>query len=308
MTTAATDAQGLALSRRRAVRLERLASLGLTFPAVLLLLLVNVLPLLVLLALSFSDYELGAVVTRFVGAANFHHAFADPIIRRSISNTFLYVAIVVPLATVLALVFALMVHGRHQSRAFYEVIYYLPVTSTLVAMATVWMFLLHPTIGPISHLLRWLGIQQTNFLSNTELVLPTLAAIGVWQLLGFNLILFLAGLTAVPRELYEAAEIDGCRNAVDRFLLVTWPLLGPTTIFVVVTTSITAFKVFDTVAVMTRGGPMNASQVMLYSIYSEAFEYLKTGYAAALTLIFLVIIAVFAMLQAFLAERRIHYG
>ncbi len=288
--------------------MERLASLGLTFPAVLLLLLVNVLPLLVLVALSFSDYELGAVVTRFVGGANFHHAFADPIIRRSISNTFLYVAIVVPLATVLALVFALMIYGRHQSRAFYEVIYYLPVTSTLVAMATVWMFLLHPTIGPISHFLRWLGIQQTNFLSNTELVLPTLAAIGVWQLLGFNLILFLAGLTAVPRELYEAAEIDGCRNAVDRFLLVTWPLLGPTTIFVVVTTSITAFKVFDTVAVMTRGGPMNASQVMLYSIYSEAFEYLKTGYAAALTLIFLVIIAVFAMLQTFLAERRIHYG
>ena len=288
--------------------MERLASLGLTFPAVLLLLLVNVLPLLVLVALSLSDYELGAVVTRFVGGANFHHAFADPIIRRSISNTFLYVAIVVPLATVLALVFALMIYGRHQSRAFYEVIYYLPVTSTLVAMATVWMFLLHPTIGPISHFLRWLGIQQTNFLSNTELVLPTLAAIGVWQLLGFNLILFLAGLTAVPRELYEAAEIDGCRNAVDRFLLVTWPLLGPTTIFVVVTTSITAFKVFDTVAVMTRGGPMNASQVMLYSIYSEAFEYLKTGYAAALTLIFLVIIAVFAMLQTFLAERRIHYG
>lgn len=307
MTTAA-DTQALLLSRRRAVRLERLASLGLTFPAVLLLLLVNVLPLLVLLALSFSDYELGAVVTRFVGGANFQHAFADPIIRRSISNTFLYVAIVVPLATGLALVFALMVYGRHQSRAFYEVIYYLPVTSTLVAMATVWMFLLHPTIGPISHFLHWLGIQQTNFLSNTELVLPTLAAIGVWQLLGFNLILFLAGLTAVPRELYEAAEIDGCRNAVDRFLLVTWPLLGPTTIFVVVTTSITAFKVFDTVAVMTRGGPMNASQVMLYSIYSEAFEYLKTGYAAALTLIFLVIIAVFAMLQTFLAERRIHYG
>jgi multiple sugar transport system permease protein len=153
-----------------------------------------------------------------------------------------------------------------------------------------------------------LGIEQTNFLSNPSLVIPTLAVIGVWQLLGFNMILFLAGLSAVPRELYEAAEIDGCKNGVDRFLMVTWPLLGPTTIFVVVTTSITAFKVFDTVAVMTRGGPMNASQVLLYSIFVEGFEYLKSGYAAALTIIFLVVIALFAVGQTFLADRRIHYG
>ncbi len=307
-TTCSADFQAAALGRRRHIRMERLATLGLTVPALLLLLLVNVLPLLVLLGLSLSDYELGAVPIRFVGAENFRYALSDPTIRKSIGNTFQYVAIVVPCASMLALVFAMMMSGRRRSRAVYEVVYYLPVTSTLVAMATVWMFLLHPTIGPISHGLRAVGIQQTNFLSNPGLVLPTLAAIGVWQLLGFNLILFLAGLSSVPRELYEAAEIDGCRTAVDRFLLVTWPLLGPTTIFVVVTSSITAFKVFDTVAVMTRGGPMNASQVLLYSIYVEAFEYLKTGRAAALTLIFLAVTGVFAVVLTFLADRRIHYG
>jgi multiple sugar transport system permease protein len=303
-----TPVQTAAVVGRRAARAERLAGVGLAFPALLLLLLVNVLPLLVLFGLSFSDYEMGAVSSRFVGAENFRHALADPVIRKSIGNTFLYVAIVVPSATVLALLVAILVYGRKQSRAFYEVVYYLPVTSTLVAMATVWMFLLHPSIGPISHFLHLLGIEQTNFLSNPSLVIPTLAMIGVWQLLGFNMILFLAGLSAVPRELYEAAEIDGCRNGVDRFLMITWPLLGPTTIFVVVTTSITAFKVFDTVAVMTRGGPMNASQVLLYSIFVEGFEYLKSGYAAALTIIFLVVIALFAVGQTFLADRRIHYG
>ncbi|HYZ20575.1 MAG TPA: sugar ABC transporter permease [Rhodopila sp.] len=288
--------------------MQALASLGLTLPAQLLLLLVIVLPLLVLLGISLSDYELGAVSSRFVGGDNFRHALNDPTIRKSIGNTSLYVAIVVPCASTLGLVCALMVFGRRRSRSVYEVIYYLPVTSTVVAMATVWLFLLHPTIGPISHMLRAVGIQRTNFLSDPGLVLPTLAAIGVWQLLGFNLVLFLAGLGAVPRELYEAAEIDGCRSALDRFLLVTWPLLAPTTLFVVVTSSITAFKVFETVAVMTRGGPMNASQVLLYSIYVEAFEYLRTGYAAALTLIFLAIIGVLALLQTFLLDRRIHYG
>ena len=292
----------------RAARAERLSGIGLALPALVLMLLINVAPLLVLVGLSLSDYELGAVSSRFVGAENFRHALADPVIRQSIGNTALYVAIVVPSATLLSLGVALLVYGRKQSRALYEVVFYLPVTSTLVAMATVWTFMLHPSIGPISHVLHWFGIQQTSFLGNPGLVLPTLAAIGVWQLLGFNMILFLAGLSAVPRELYEAAEIDGCRNGLDRFLMVTWPLLGPTTVFVLVTTSITALKVFDTVAVITRGGPMNASQVLLYSIYVEGFEYLKSGYAAALTLIFLLFIVLFAVAQTVLADRRVHYG
>ena len=122
-----------------------------------------------------------------------------------------------------------------------------------------------------------MGFDEVPFLSEPAYVLPTLAAIGIWQLVGFNMVLFLAGLSAIPRDLYEAAEIDGCRSGIDRFLTITWPLLGPTTMFVIVTTSITAFKVFDTVAVMTRGGPMGSSEVLLYAIYLEGFQYFHTG-------------------------------
>ena len=143
--------------------------------------------------------------------------------------------------------------------------------------------------------------------SEPAYVLPTLAAIGIWQLVGFNMVLFLAGLSAIPRDLYEAAEIDGCRSGIDRFLTITWPLLGPTTMFVIVTTSITAFKVFDPVAVMTRGGPMGASEVLLYAIYLEGYQYFHMGYAAALTLIFLAFVLLFSILQTFLLERRVHY-
>lgn len=287
--------------------MEALAGLGFAFPAFLLLALTILVPLGVLVWLSFTSYELGGIAVPWVGLKNFEKALADPVFRRSLGTTFLYVAIVLPGSVIGGLLIALLIHRRKRTRGLYEVIYFLPVTSTLIAMATVWMFLLHPRLGPISGALRALGFGEIAFLSEPRLVLPTLAVIGIWQLLGFNMILFLAGLTAVPRELYEAAEVDGCHHPVDRFLTVTWPLLGPTVMFVVVTTSITAFKAFDTVAVMTRGGPMGASEVLLYTIYLEGFQYFHIGYAAALTLIFLAFILVFSVTQALTLDRRVHY-
>lgn len=296
-----------AAPRLRQARIERWTGLGFAMPASLLMALTVLVPLGVLLVLSFTDYELGAVATRGVGFGNFWKALGDPVFRRSMWNTALYVAIVVPGSVGLALLVAILVHGRRRSRAFYEVAYFLPVTSTLIAMATVWQFLLHPRLGPINAFLKLLGLRETAFLSEPALVVPTLAVIGIWQLLGFNMVLFLAGLSAIPRELHEAAEVDGCTSGLDRFLTVTWPLLAPTTLFVVVTTCITAFKVFDTVAVMTRGGPMGSSEVLLYAVYLEGFQYFHMGYAAALTVVFLFFILLFSAVQAFVLDRRAHY-
>jgi multiple sugar transport system permease protein len=293
--------------RSRQHWIERLTGTGFALPAFALLIMVNLLPLIAVLYLSLTDYEFGALEAKFVGLANLNKALSDPIIRRSLSNTLLYVAIVLPGSVLLALAVAVLVHGRRRTRGFYEVAYFLPVTSTLIAMATVWQFLLHPRLGPVNAALRWFGLAEVPFLSDPAWALPTLAVIGIWQLLGFNMVLFLAGLSAIPKDLYEAAEIDGVATGIDRFLTITWPLLGPTTMFVIVTTSITAFKVFDTVAVMTRGGPMGSSEVLLYNIYLEGFQYFHTGYAAALTVIFLVFILVFSIAQTFALERRVHY-
>ena len=260
--------------------IERLMGVGFAFPAFLLLAVITIAPLIALVVLSFTDYELGATDTAVVGLANYIKALADPVFRRALGNTFLYVAIVLPGAVLLGLFCRRAAcTSRTRTRWIYEVIYFLPVTSTLIAMATVWQSLLHPRLGPVGVTLRALGFGEIAFLSEPSLVLPTLAVIGIWQLLGFNMVLFLAGLSAIPRDLYEAAEIDGCTGALDRFLTITLPLLGPTTMFVIVTTSITAFKVFDTVAVMTRGGPMGSSEVLLYAIYLEGFQYFHTGYA-----------------------------
>lgn len=307
MSAAATSRlRALSAGRRRAF-FEKLAGIGFATPAVLLLLLLHLVPLVVLGVLSLTDYQLGAIAVRWVGLDGFADAFADAAFRRSLVNTFIYVAIVVPGSVILGLVVAILVHGRGRSRGIYEVLYFLPVTSTLIAMASVWKFLLHPTLGPINGILTAIGLSPINFLSDPSAALPTLAVIGIWQLIGFNMVLFLAGLSTIPKDLYEAAEMDGASGAIDRFLVVTWPMLGPTTMFVLITTSITAFKVFDTVIALTRGGPQGSTDVLLYTIYLEGFQYFNMGYASALTLVFLAFILVFSGVQTFLIDRRVHY-
>ena len=173
-------------------------------------------------------------------------------------------------------------------------------------MATVWQFLLHPKLGPINSMLNWVGISPQNFLGDPTLMIATLAGIGVWQLIGFNMILFLTGLSNIPKELYEAAAIDGVNHPVDRFFSVTLPMLGPTTLFVLVTSTITGFKVFDTVAVLTQG--RNQSEVLLYDIYLEGFTYSNMGYASVLTLIFLFIIVGLSAWQSMHMDKKVHYG
>ncbi len=278
----------------------------LSVPSGLLLLSLYVAPLVCLLVLAFTNYEMGNVNIEWVGFSNFEHVWNDLVLRRSLWNTLLYVLLVVPLSVIGGLVVALLVHARKKTRSFYEVIYFLPVTSTLIAMATVWQFLLHPKLGPVNSLLNLAGMPSMNFLGDPTLMMATLAAIGIWQLIGFNMILFLTGLSNIPKELYEAASMDGVTHSLDRFLSITWPMLGPTTLFVVVTSTITGFKVFDTVAVLTQG--RNQSEVLLYDIYLEGFTYAKMGYASVLTLIFLLIIVGLSAWQSKHMDKTVHYA
>lgn len=274
-------------------------------PAVVLLAAIYIVPLIALAGFSLTDYRLGAVNTRFTGLDNFARALADPVFIRALRNTLLYAAIVIPLGVGLALLIAVLVHGTRRTRAFWEIAYFLPVTATLVAMATVWQFVLHPSLGPVNAAIKALGMDPVSFLATPHLLIPTLAMIGVWQVVGFNMVLYLAGLTGIPRDLYEAARMDGAKSPIDRFLTVTWPMLGPTTMFVAITTSISAFKVFETVAVLTKG--RSGSETLLYAIYLEGFEYSETGYAAALTLIFLGLVLAFSVWQTFFMDKKVHY-
>ncbi|MGK7866906.1 carbohydrate ABC transporter permease [Falsiroseomonas sp. E2-1-a20] len=289
-------------------RAKALAGAAFAAPAFALMLALLIGPLLVLLALSVTDYRLGAMAIRLVGLGHYAALLQDEVFQRALRNTFLYVGFVLPGAVFGGLGIALLVHARVRTRSFYEVIYFLPVTSTLVAMATVWQFMLHPSLGPVSAVFAALGLAGVDLLNDPSLALGTLAMIGLWQQVGFNMVLFLAGLSAIPRDLYEAAALDGAGGGVDRFLRVTWPLLGPTTMFVTITSTIAAFKVFDTVAVLTKGGPLGSTETLLYVLYLEGFQYFRTGYAAAMTVVLLAFLIILSIIQARAIDRRVHYA
>jgi multiple sugar transport system permease protein len=287
---------------------DTLAAWALTLPAIIVYLLMILLPLLAVLALAFTDYELGARGFAFVGFDNFAEMLRDRTFAASIRNTFVYALFVVPLSIGIALALAILIEAGARGRAFFRAALFLPVVSLTVAMATAWQYLLHPTIGPVNILLRDLGLGTPNWLGASEWVLVSLGFIGIWQNVGFNLVLFLAGLTAVPRDLYSAAEIDGARSAWARFRLVTWPMLGPTMLFVVIITMTRSIQVFDTVQTLTQGGPNNASEVLLRTIYQEAFHYFRFGYGSAVTLVFLACVLVLMLIQTRLIDRKVHYG
>jgi multiple sugar transport system permease protein len=182
------------------------------------------------------------------------------------------------------------------------------VVSLIVAMATVWQYLMHPTIGPLNLMLNAIGLQSVNFLGSSGAVMYGLAIIGIWQATGFAMVLFLAGLTAIDPLLYQAAEIDGAKGGFDRFRLVTWPMLAPTTLFVSTVTMINAVKVFETVTTLTQGGPSKASEVILWTIFEEGFVYLHLGTASAMAVVFVAVLLVLVVLQTKFLDKRVHYG
>jgi multiple sugar transport system permease protein len=286
---------------------ETLSAYMLAGPAVVLLLVLFLLPALAVLALALTDWQFGARTLSFVGLHNFTALATDSVFRRSLANTVAFVAIVVPVTVALGLAVALLIEAAPSLRRFYRAVHFLPFMATLAAMSIAWEALLHPTIGLINQTFRAVGLPTANWLRDESTVLPVLGVISIWQNLGFAMVLFLAGLKSIPQDLYDAADVDGADSMLDRVRTVTLPLLGPVTMFVVIVVALRAFQVFDTVKVLTQGGPGKASEMLLHTLYVESFEFLRTGYGAAVTVVFLVIVVALTMLQAKVLDKRVHY-
>jgi multiple sugar transport system permease protein len=307
-----TEALSLPIERpaRRSgqARAEAIAAYLLSAPAILCLFGILILPTLATVVLSFTDWQFGARTLRWIGIGNYLHLVEDRVFWKSLGNTVLYVSVVVPVSVGLGLVVALLIEAGTSGRAFYRAAYFLPVTATLIAMATVWEIMLHPSIGLVNVVIEALGLPKQNWLKDRDLALFTLAGIGIWQALGLNMVLLLAGLKSIPRDLYEAAAVDGADGPWTRFVTVTLPMLGPALSFVLIVSAIRSFQVFDTVAVLTEGGPNKATEVLLYTMYQEGFSFFRAGYAAAITVVFLAFVLVLTLLKARIAEKRVHYA
>lgn len=233
----------------------------------------------------------------FVGLDNFTRMFADPFFRNAIYNTLLYVVFSVPLGVVTSLAVAMLVAQRLRGIGFFRTLFYIPAVSSQVAISMVVIWILLPEVGLINSAMGWLGLNNAkNFLAEPGWAMAALVAMSLWIGLGPRMIIFMAGIQSIPETLYEAAAIDGA-TSWKRFRHVTLPLLAPTTLFVVVTTTIAAFQLFTPVYVMTRGGPRRTTDVVLYHIYKEAWQKFEVGMASAMSYVLFAMILVVAVLQ-----------
>lgn len=312
-------ASGIPRPERRQAR----AGATLVAPAVILLVLILLVPVAVAAVLSFSDYTLGRPGIAWVGLDNYADIFTRSSYAKMIAATVLYVLVTVPASVALGLGAALLIRSVRIGSGFYRTVYFLPVMASLLAMAIVWEFALHPSLGLVNRMLEhgcgsllemWPWFAQgcadgfPMWLSDRDYALWTLAFIGIWQSFGFNMVLYLAGLTGVPRDLYAAAEIDGVRSGWERFRLITWPMLGPTTVFVVTISTIRSFQVFDTVEALTHGGPARSTYVMIYAIYEKGIAQNLVGIGAAITMLFLAFVMLVSAVQRRFVERKVHYA
>ncbi|WP_461209438.1 carbohydrate ABC transporter permease [Desulfocurvus sp. DL9XJH121] len=286
---------------------KRLLPYFLSGPAMALMILFLIGPILAVLALSFTDWQLGEEVMNYVGLANYRALFSDPLFLHSLRNTALYILMTVPTTLFLGLILAMLIMDSGPMRGLYETAFFLPFMGTAVAMLIVWEFVLDPNMGVWGSIAHWFGLDPANFLRDESTALPALAAISVWQNLGFAMVLFMAGLSGIPKEMYEAGELDGADDAVSRFSLVTWPLVSHVTFFVFILLAVRSFQVFESVAVLTRGGPNDATEVLTYTMYKEGFDFFRTNMASAITVVFLAGIGTLVLAQSMWLERRVHY-
>lgn len=255
-----------------------------------------------------SFFSTGTVVrpSRFVGLANYAALADDPIFWQVLRNNLYFAAATIPTSIAIAMLMAIWVNDRLPARALVRMSYFTPTILPMVAVANLWLFFYTPQIGLIDKFGALLGAASHNWLGDPSTVMACLAVMTVWKEAGFFMIFYLAALQSLPPEIEEAAKIEGASRWYF-FRRVTFPLLMPTTLFVLVNATINSFKLVDHLFILTKGGPDNASNLLLYYIYQVAFSFFETSYASTLTVVLLAMLAAMAIVQFLLIEKRVHY-
>jgi multiple sugar transport system permease protein/alpha-1,4-digalacturonate transport system permease protein len=259
-------------------------------------------PVLTLFYISFTNWDIFGTA-HWIGIANYQRLVSDNQFHTALLNTLYYCAITIPLTLVTSLSLALLLNTKLRGVMFFRTAAFFPYITSIVAIAVVWNLLFSPQYGPVNEVLRALGIAHPpGWLTSDDWAMPAVAIISTWRDMGYYMVLFLAGLQAVPRELHEAARVDGA-NAFQRFVSVTVPMLRPTTFFVIVILTINSFKVFDLILVMTQGGPGTSTLVLSQFIYRVGFTEYHFGYASAASVV-LFLLAIVTTIVQFAVNRR----
>lgn len=266
-------------------------------PALILLVIFLLIPIGMMFYYAFTDYYLLTPDARqFVGLDNFKKLMSDPIFKQSIWNTAKFVVWIIPVQLGAALGMALIVNKQRKGNIFFKVAFFAPVVMSLVVISILWLYLLNPNEGLINALLNKIGIASMPFLKSPKQAMYTIVFVSAWQGAGYQMLLLLGGMQNIPKDVYEAAELDGFTK-FQQFRYITMPLLKPTVIFVLLTTLISAFKLIVQPMVMTQGGPMNSTMTMVYYIYQTGFTDRLVGYSSSIALIFTTMIGLITIAQ-----------
>ncbi len=262
-------------------------------------------PVLAAFGISFMDWD---VITPpdFVGIENYLKLTTDSVFHKAIINTVYYVGVMVPVSAILSLLLAMVMNQKLRGITWYRTAYFMPVVSSTVAVSLVWSWMYAKDFGLLNFLLRQVGAAPVAWLSSSKWAMLAVIIMGIWGQLGSGMIIFLAGLQSIPESYYEAAKVDGA-NGLQRHLRITLPLITPSLFFYLIITMIDAFQTFESIYIMTRGGPANATTTIVYYIYRNAFRNFKMGYASAQAVVFFLIVMVLTLIYWRLQEKWVYY-
>jgi sn-glycerol 3-phosphate transport system permease protein len=255
---------------------------------------------------SFHATPRGSKPAPFVGLENYKVMVADEVFWRSLENNLWYALGTIPLSVALAIVMALWVNSAMRGRTWLRMAFFTPTILPMIAVANIWLFFFTPQYGLLEQVSAPLGLASRNWLGDPSTALGCMIVVAIWKEAGFFMIFYLAALQSIPPSLAEAAALEGASRTY-YFRRVVFPLLMPTTLFVAVNAVINAFRLVDHIVVMTKGGPNNATSLLLFHIYTVGFNFWDTGYAAALTVVLLAILAAVAVGQFVLLDKKVHY-
>lgn len=292
--------------RGRAERRTTLAAWGLLAPSAVHLIVFTAVPLAFTLYISFHDWDFLAAERPFVALANYQELVRDPLFWNALRNTAIY-SLYVPATMILALGAALLLNQPLRGVRILRAIVFLPTVVSYVAIAMVWQWMYHADYGVINYLVSLAGGTGVDWLGNPATALVAVMIVSAWVQVGYQMVVYLAGLQSIPEHLLEAARLDGA-GAFRRFRHVIWPLLRPVSLFLFITGVIWSFQVFALVYVMTEGGPLHATDVVVYQIYQQAFEFRRMGYASAMSWILFVLLAGLTFVQWKLLNRRVDHA
>lgn len=279
---------------------ERIAAWIFIFPAVLGIIIFIIIPIFFSFGLSFAKWDLLNPI-EFVGFDNYKEILTEPLFGKILLNTVIFALATSIFGVIIPLILASILNRKIRGSEFFKTAYFLPFITPMIVIGIIWQWIFDPNIGLLNKVLQI----HVNWLYDPHWAMPALIIVSVWKLIGYNMIIFLSSLSGISNSMFEAAKIDGA-DPIETFFYVTIPLLSPTIFFVVIITAVSSFQIFDLIYLMTQGGPLDSTNVLVYAIYKNAFEYFNAGKASAIAYVLFIIILILTLIQWNLRKKLVY--